>query len=130
MKHLNRLKMLIQIAKDVTPVSHAKVASSIYYKNTLISIGFNQKKSHPLQAKHGRFIFLHAEIHAIINALNSSFDINMFKKCTIYIARYKKSTEWGLSKPCEGCESAITYFGCREVIYTLNEIDNFERIKF
>ena len=43
----------------------ARVVAALYHKNTLIPIGLNQRKTHPLQARFAdnpECIFLHAEI--------------------------------------------------------------------
>ena len=114
--------------------SNVRFASAITYRNKIVSIGFNHKKSHPFQAKFSKnpeAIFLHAEVHAIKNALRE-IDVDELPKCDIYITRVKKKKAgdkhfvWGLSKPCPGCERAISEFGIKRTIYTCDETGNYE----
>ena len=83
-------------------------------------IGYNRRKSHPLQDKFKRnphSIFLHAEIEAILKALKAGEDIS---KCNLYVARTlkDKSHTIGNSKPCKGCMEAIHYFGIKHIEHT------------
>ena len=86
-------------------------------------------KSHPFQAKYAKnemAIFLHAEVHAIKNALRE-VKVDELSKCDIYITRVKRKQAgdsqfiWGLSKPCPGCARAIAEFGIRRTIYTCDD---------
>lgn len=128
-KHQKILDILSKIAIDVEPVSNAKLASAIVYKNDIISIGINRKKSHPFHAKYGKnedCIYLHAETDAIKNALRR-IPQEELAKTTMYICRVKRpdhvsqSYVWGLSKPCEGCARAISTFGIKKVIFTCDD---------
>lgn len=112
------------IASDVAPVSRAKLAAIIVHKNNIVSIGTNSLKTHPLQKKfcrHPNAIHLHAEIDAISKALKR-IDADDLKNSEIYIARvkYNKSMqeEYGLAKPCEGCQKALDFFGIKKIFYT------------
>lgn len=107
----------------------AKVAAAVVRRGKVLSIGFNYKKSDPLQKRFGKneeAIFLHAEIHAIKMALRD-ISVEELAGCDIYIARVKRprprSSEWvwGLAKPCEGCARAIAEFDIRNVVYTTDE---------
>ncbi len=135
-RHFRRLEFLSKLAEDLPGSGNlqhgcgCRVASAIFIRNDLISIGWNQQKSSPFQAKYGKnpkAIFLHSEIHAIKRALRD-FSIEEFtkKKKTLYICRVKKCSVtkkfiWGLSKPCKGCISAIYEFNFQRVIFSLNE---------
>ena len=114
--------------------SNVRFAAAITYRNKIVSIGFNHKKSHPFQkkyAKNSEAIFLHAEVHAIKNALRE-MPIADLSKCELYITRVKRpishseSFIWGLSKPCSGCQRAIAEFGIKRTIYTCDETGNYE----
>jgi len=117
--------------------SNIRFAAAIVRGNKIISIGFNHNKSHPFQAKFAKnemAIFLHAEVHAIKNALRE-INVDELSKCEIYITRVKKKKAgdkhfvWGLSKPCPGCERAIAEFGFRRTIYTTDEHGKYEVVE-
>jgi deoxycytidylate deaminase len=121
--------ILKKIAEDIEPVSRMRLAACLVYKNEIISIGTNRKKSHPFQRKFGRnsdSIFLHAEIDCIINALKR-VDEEILEKSILYIQRVKKkdtdSKDFinGIAKPCTGCQKAIAQFKIKDVLYTTDE---------
>lgn len=109
-------------------IANAKIAAGIVFKGRLISIGYNSKKTHPLQAKFGKnenAIFVHAEIDAIRKAVNI-LSSDQLKKCTMIVVRVKKDGSWGLARPCvhkngQGCQNAIYTFGIKEVVYSTGE---------
>ena len=126
--HRERIEQLWELLDDSEPFSQARIASSVYYKNSIISVGFNRNKTHPLQKKFGRneeSIYLHAEIDAIIQARKYLTE-DEIKSSIIYTARRKfllnTNTEvWGLARPCEGCMKAIRTFGFKMVYYSKDE---------
>lgn len=131
----NILKTLTKVAESNDEYSNARLAAAIVKNNKIISIGINRKKSDPLQARFGKnedSIYLHAEIHAIKNALREIV-VEDLSKCDLYICRVKRPSQksnkfiWGLSKPCCGCSRAIAEFGIRNVVYTTDE-GNYEVI--
>lgn len=118
-KHTKRLSELLVIAADMSEFKKNRHAAAIYIGNRLISIGVNQLKSHPLQAKFGHneeAIFLHAEIDAIRNALKRVNSLAL-QRATLYVAR-SKNGRMRLSKPCSGCQKAIIHFNISNVIWT------------
>ena len=127
------LDTLAKVA-EANDTSNIKFAAAIVRGNKIISIGFNRMKTDPLQArfrKNDEAIFLHAEIHAIKNALRE-ITIEELSKCDLYIARIKKPESfskkfvWGLARPCCGCQRAIEEFGIRGVVYTTDENGVYE----
>lgn len=136
MKNRDRkmLELCFQQATDAPPVRHARISACLAIKNQIISFGYNHRRTHPLQkqfAKNSHAIYLHAEIHSIVNALNQ-VDKSDLKNATMYIARAKKNpvgrgnskytTSPGLAKPCQGCQSAIAAFGIKKVFYTQDDL--------
>jgi len=122
-------KILQKVAEAVEPVSRQRLSACLVYKNEIIGMGFNKRKTHPFQrkfSKHEEAIYLHAEIDAIKNALKN-VDAETISKSTLYIMRVKyedmsaKRFVRGLSKPCEGCSRAIAQFGINKVYYTTEE---------
>lgn len=126
------------IARDVTPVAGARIASALVYKREILAIGVCENKTHPLQDKYNRHpsaIFLHSEISVIKNAVRVGVTEDIFKRSTLYVCRQKVdqtvvssngrknvTKKWtsGLACPCKGCAAAITAFDIGEVIYSLD----------
>lgn len=118
---------LYKLAVANNNMPKAKMSSALVKRGTVLSYGFNSLKSDPLQAKYSKnyqSIFLHAEIHAIKNALKGGYSLSDIEGSSLYVCRVKlphaKSTryEFGMSKPCIGCKRAIVEFGIKCVHYT------------
>ena len=124
-RHSRHINLLSEISIHIKPVAQARIAASVVYQNNIISIGFNQDKTHPFQKRYGKnddAIYLHAETHAIKNAINK-IDLEKFSNSILYICRvkiYKKKFVFGLAKPCDGCMKAISTFNIKKVYYTLD----------
>jgi len=123
-------KDLKLIAENVPKVANAQIAAAIVYKRQLISVGFNQKKTHPFQktfSKNPDAIYLHAETSAIYNALKK-VSVEELKKCSLYIFRIKSDGSTGLAKPCVGCMKCITTFDLKAVYYTDENMNHFIKL--
>jgi len=124
-RHSKYINILSKVAIAVEPVAQARLASAIVYKNEIISIGINQRKSHPFQAKFSKnedSIYLHSETDAIKNALKQ-ISIDELSDSVLYVCRVKiinKKFVFGIAKPCCGCMRAISNFGIKKVYYTLD----------
>lgn len=132
-RHERILSLLDDIARDVEPIASARVAAGIVYKNELICIGTNSRKTHPFQkkySKHPAAISIHAENSAIVRALKL-LSLDELSASTMYISRMKHES-WtlnpvkgdlrrGLSKPCLGCARSILSFNIKNVCYTTEE---------
>lgn len=121
-KNIERLDLLAKVAEVVEPVGGAKIASAVFYKNRIISIGTNRRKSDPLQksfAKNEHSIYYHAEVDAIKKALRI-IKLSQLEKCILYVCRVNKKGEWAMSKPCSGCSSCIEAFGIDKIVYTVS----------
>ena len=117
------------IAASTERFSSAKIGAVLAIRNEIISIGFNQRKTHPFQRKFSKnedCIYLHAEIDAIKNALRLN-DPELLARCTLYVSRVKcvsthdKTLILGLAKPCSGCMRAIKKYRIPEVIYSTDD---------
>ena len=116
-----------KIAEKVSQFGGARVAAIVVSrKNIIIGKGYNHSKSNPFAAKYGKnpsAIFFHAETHAIYKSLKN--DPDSLNGSTIYICRLKKDkpmgkTKWGMAKPCSGCMQAISEFGIKRIVYSMN----------
>ena len=106
------------------------LSAAITLRNSIISFGVNRMKTDPMQAKYGankECIYIHAEIHAIKNALKK-VNVKDLRKADLYVLRIRNEDgKRAMSKPCIGCMRAIAEFGIRNVYYT-NERGNAEVI--
>lgn len=130
---MKREKATLNLAIGNDGTAGAKVAAAIYYGNQLISVGYNSRKTHPLQKKYGKnghAIHLHAEIDAIRRAVKV---LPSLDGCDIFIARVKRpsklSKNWipGTAKPCIGCQRAIYAFGLRRIYYTEDDTTEYTK---
>ena len=128
-RHEKVMDLLAVVAEGVarnTTSSGARLAAAIVYKNRVVSVGINQKRSHPFQAKYSKnedAIFLHAETDTIRTARRHLTE-RQLSKATLYVCRIKHEDGpgtpliWGLSKPCIGCQRAIATFDLKGVVYS------------
>jgi deoxycytidylate deaminase len=129
MKEKHVIKVLSKVAESLEPMSGVRVSAALVYRNEIISIGTNKRKSHPFQKKYAtneEAIFLHAETDAIYNALRRH-NTDIVAKAKLYVCRMKWSNDQkethiqGLAKPCPGCQRAIANFNIKHVCYTLDD---------
>lgn len=135
-RDLRYVDFLRRMARNVEPVANARLAAAIVIGNNVVSLGHNRRRSDPFQARFGKnaeSIYMHAEIHAIKQALYH-IEPDEFRKATLYVARVKrpnyKSRDFvdGESCPCSGCKRAILEFGIKRVIHTTDEHGNLLEI--
>lgn len=119
------------IAKNMSKLSTWKnkkysIGCIITYKHRIISSGFNQDKTSPIQKKYNKERFsddtlhsLHAEISALIPLIKQS-NIN-FSKINLYTYREKKNGLLGNSKPCKSCMKLIKDLGIKNIFYTTDD---------
>ena len=97
-----------------------QVSCVIANKSNVISLGYNQLKTHT-QSTHP-YRSLHAEMAALIG-----LPYEQTKGCTAYVYRETKAGVKGLSKPCPACMLALKTAGIRKVVYSTH--NSFEEIK-
>lgn len=122
-RQLQVIKRLMDIADKMEAVDGSKHAAAVVIRNRVVGLGTNIRKTHPISYKYGKnkeAIYLHAETHAIKNALRT-ISLKEMKRATLYVARVDRNSEMAMSKPCEGCERCIKDYGIKHVIYTTNE---------
>jgi tRNA(Arg) A34 adenosine deaminase TadA len=124
------------------PKTHSvRVMAGLVYKGELITCSSNSKKTDPFQNRfcpHPDALFLHAETRVIKRALkvcNMSF--SEIQKATLYVSRIvlgnaerkfsNNQFQWGLAKPCPGCQAAINFFEIKKVFYTTSVTNSYER---
>ena len=103
--------------ENIDLVSHRfKHFSFAIVKNKIISIGWNQSKSHSLAAAHD-FIYpvLHSEVHALTRL---KFFRDIYKHLIVANVRLNNRGEVMLSKPCWQCQKLLKNLKVKEVWYS------------
>jgi deoxycytidylate deaminase len=122
-RHDKILNTAFQIAQEIEKSSEQKMVAIVAYKSTVISVGINSMKTHPLVAsfKHDDWCeHLHAETSAIINALRQTSSRKL-AKCNLYICRAKKVNgiyEWGCARPCINCQKFLKAYPVNNCFYS------------
>lgn len=117
---------------EISDFAKINIGCIAVYQGTIIGVGFNTNKTHPMQKKYNRYRngenFI-PKLHAEINYLNSIryLDIN-FSKVKLYIYRKRKSAKYGMCRPCPSCMAAIKDLGIKHVYYTTDEGFVYERM--
>ena len=122
----NIFSLLTAVSQDLSDMK-VRIAAAVVYRGKVVSVGVNQMKSHPFQArwsKNEHAIFFHAETNAIFHARKKLSDDELAKS-TLFVIRTKRLLKvdeivYGMAKPCCGCQSCIDHYGIRKVIYTLD----------
>ena len=128
---MNYFKKASKIA-EVSDFDKINIGCIAVYQGTIIGVGFNTNKTHPIQKKYNRYRngedFI-PKLHAEINCLNSirHLDIN-FTKVKLYIYRKRKTAKYGMCRPCPSCMAAIKDLGIKNIYYTTNDGYIYERI--
>ena len=131
--NIDRFKRLEEISKSLLDFNSDKRCqhfSFILYKNRVISIGNNSKKTHPSNLKNRKTSLRTGEDFSdqkhicsefsAINKLKNMTNIDT-KKCILVNLRYNRNGEIALSKPCMSCENLLKYFSFKRVIWTDND---------
>ena len=129
--HRNIMRNLSR-ARDVSHCSdfkRARLGCVVVNGNKVISVGYNQLKTSPIQKKYNRYRpgdfpdHIHNDtIHAEIDALNKCcFQDVDWKKITVYVGREDKAGHPRMAKPCPACEQALRERGIRGVYYTTDD---------
>jgi len=131
--NIDRFKRLEEISKSLLDFNSDKRCqhfSFILYKNRVISIGNNSKKTHPTNLKNRKTSLRTGEDFSdqkhicsefsAINKLKNMTNIDT-KKCVLVNLRYNRNGEIALSKPCMSCENLLKYFSFKRVIWTDND---------
>ncbi len=116
------------------------IGAVIMYKNKVVGIGWNSKKTHPCQMKYNKYReyndnrkyiseehepCIHAEIMAVQHAIRSfKGDLS---KCSIFVYSVKKDGSTRLTKPCPSCSKRLEELGIRNIYYTTNNGWQYER---
>ena len=101
--------------------SYVRHGAVLVDNKTIVSTGFNCRKTHPYLSKVTTFPFFHAESHAI---LRQGFETT--PGMSLFVLRIRKTGHIGLSAPCNICKAIIKMAGIKETWYS-TEL-NMERL--
>ena len=104
------------------------------YHNNVIALGYNNKKTHPMQKKYNEYRevkynkdiipSIHAEMMCLLSIRHLELKWN---KVSLYI--YRSCTHGqGLARPCPACMAAIKDLGIKDIYYTTQDGFAYERI--
>ena len=98
-----------------------RLGAVLVEKNSVISVGHNSYKTHPIMASRTEWPFLHAEQHAIVrNGLDNCDNLDL------YVVRVLKNNDMAVSYPCHVCRELISNIGIKNVFY-INELGEFSK---
>lgn len=111
--------------------------SFVIYKNRIIAIGQNNRKTHPINlvnrkksTKTGEDFSEEkhtcSEFNAILKLKNLT-NINT-KKCNLVNLRIDRNNKLAYAKPCESCKSLLSFFEFKSVEWT-NEFGDYQFFK-
>lgn len=112
--------------------------SFVLNKKKIVSIGINQRKTHPTNLKNRKFSIKTgedfsdqkhtcSEFNAIIKLKNMT-NINT-KRCTLINVRYDRNKKLAFASPCMSCKSLLTFFEFKNVFFT-DDKGNYHEYKY
>lgn len=122
--NIDKFFTLAKNASTFSDFERIKIGSVLVYKNKVISVGWNMKKSHPYQKilnKYGKYNQdkIHNYLHSEINCLLNIKDLNVnWIKVSIFIYREDKNGNLAMCKPCSSCIKALKEKGVKKIFYT------------
>jgi deoxycytidylate deaminase len=106
----------MKLARNISLYSTFKYrVGAVIVKKNIISVGFNQQKSHPIYSI-GINTTVHAEMGALIHA---QFD--NLSDSVIYVYREDRQGFPAIARPCEKCLQALKEKGVKKMVYSISE---------
>jgi len=110
----NNAKTAAMIGSGVKKGSY-RLGSVIVKGKTIVSVGTNSYKTHPLLTRVTQYPYLHAEQQALFR-----YGLDNCEGLSLYVCRIYKDNRFALSKPCKTCYNFIKIAGIKKVYYTLD----------
>jgi len=106
------IQRIINLAARIASRSdvNMRVGAIIWRRNRIISVGWNQRKTHPQSA--AKWPSLHAEHHALLGC-----DQHSLYRANIAVVRITKSGLFARSRPCPSCYALLRMMGLSRMIY-------------
>jgi len=110
------------VLAQLSDVPKFKIGAILVHKKTILSQGFNKRKTHPLQYQYNQLresnkrnrSFIHAEMDCLIG-MNRFREIP--KNSILFIGRTNTLGDSLMCRPCEGCMQYIIDLGISEIVY-------------
>lgn len=136
---LNRINHYLKLAKNAcyySDYTKVRMGAVLIYKNKVISVGWNSKKTSPIQKKYNKFRGYDVDasgtentIHAEVSCLGRAKDIDIeWSRANLFIYRIKKDESSGLARPCNACMALIKSMEIKNIYYSTNNGWVYERI--
>lgn len=136
---LNRINHYLKLAKNAcyySDYTKVRMGAVLIYKNKVISVGWNSKKTSPLQKDLNRLRNFpvdcgkaHHTLHAEVACLSKAKDLDIdWGRASIFVYRIKKDGSAGLSYPCKGCMALIKSMGIKNIYFSTENGWGYERI--
>lgn len=110
---MNRTQRGLKTAAEAAQLStHSRyrLGAALFLGRRLISIGWNQNKTHPTQQS--IFRWQHAELSCLIGVNKKNLS-----NATMYVVRIIRNGSYRVSKPCGDCQRILRATGLRKVVY-------------
>lgn len=105
---------------QLSDVPSHKIGAILVHRKGIVATGFNQRKSHPLQAHlnqlRGEGKRDRSYIHAEISCLAGMRKVP--DGAILFVGRFDLRGQSAMCRPCEACLSAIKSKGIREIAYS------------
>lgn len=137
--HLFKIARECSLNSDYTSgCSSARVGCVVVYKGAILAKSYNSNKTHTTQAKFNKWRYnedvskkylpckLHAEINCLVRIKYLDID---FSKVHIYTYRETKNGHLAISKPCPSCLAMIKSLGIKNLHYTTEDGECYEKLR-
>ena len=108
-------------SQGVGPRNTFRLGAVLVEKNSILSVGNNSYKTHPIMAYRTKWPFLHAEQLAIIRR-----GLDNCEGHDLYVVRILKNLDYAISFPCKVCRKLIFDVGIRNLFY-INEDGQYSK---
>lgn len=128
--HFRRLEEIAESLIDWDDNIRCRHFSFILNKKRIVSIGMNQRKTHPTNLKNRKISKITGEDFSeqkhICSEFNAIIKLKRLtnidtKKCTLINIRYDRNKKLALAQPCMSCDSLLAYHGFKKIIWSTND---------
>jgi len=131
--NINKYFNLAKNASTFSDYDKIHIGAVLIYKNKVLSVGWNTKRTNPIQKKYNRYRVLHDgriydstilsnATHAEMSTLISTKNIEgiNWEKCSLFVYSETKDGNKRLTSPCPACRMALKERGIKNIYYTNN----------
>lgn len=129
---MNRINHYFKLARNACYYSDnakARLGAVLVYKNKVLSVGWNQNKTAPIQKRLNAFrdfdpnaSYAYNSLHAEVSCLSAIMGLDIdWSKTNLFVYRIKKNGDSGYARPCKGCQALIKSLGIKNVYYSCDD---------